>query len=132
MDRDNKIVNVWLKQRQEILKILNNLARLLPSTYSYPVSLAYFFQLLIDYTCAGHLRIFNDYLKRYDNCTSVMQILKQINNSTDFIIKINSKFNKFNNISAQDIVVLLEKFADRIESEDILLGMKVANKHQIN
>ena len=61
-----------------------------------------------------------------------MQILKQINNSTDFIIKLNFKFNKFKNISAQDIVVLLEQFADRIESEDILLGARVADKHQIN
>lgn len=132
MGRENNIVNTWLQQRHEILKILNNLARLLPSTYNSPTALTNFFQLLIDYTCAGHLRIFNDCLKGYNNRTSVTQILQQINNSTDCIIKINFKYNKFKNISAKDIVILLEQFADRIELEDLLLDVKLANRHQIN
>lgn len=132
MDRENNIVNTWLQQRHEILKILNNLARLLPSTYNSPITLTNFFQLLIDYTCAGHLQIFNDCLKGYNNHTSVAQILQKINNSTDCIIKVNFKYNKFKNISAKDIVILLEQFADRIELEDLLLDVKLANRHQIN
>ncbi len=135
MDTDvvEKLVNPWLRQRQEILVILNSLAGLLPNANNNSISLSNFFQLLIDYTCAGHLRIFATCLEQNaENFVSVKNILEQINYSTDSIIRFNSKYNKFKNISAKDIVVLLEQFANRIELEDLLLNMKLINKNQIN
>jgi len=133
MNKLEKMLSFWLHQRQEILIILNNLARLLPNSYETPVSLTKFFQLLIDYACAWHLQIFNQCVENTtEGFIPVKQILKQINNSTDFIVKFNYKYEQFKNISAKDIVVLLENFADRIELEDLLLNMKQVKKHQIN
>ena len=136
METTTKCVNPWLQQRQQILITLNNLAGLLPTTIKKdPVSLADFFQLLIDYTCAGHLQIFTLLVKQNaDNFTSIKKILQKINDTTNCIIKFNYKYNKFKNISANDVTKLLEQFANRIELEDVLLNMQPSyiHKHHIN
>ncbi len=133
MNTIEKLVNPWLQQRQQILVILSNLARLLPYADNPPVSLSKFFQLLIDYTCAGHLQIFTICLEQsIDHFSSAQQILNKINNSTDNILKFNYKYNKFKNISVVDVTTLLEQFAERIELEDLLINMKVIHKYQIN
>lgn len=127
------LINTWLNQRQEILFSLNTLARALPAYCNNNISLNHFFQILIDYTCAGHLQIFTMCLKLgTNNLVPVKTILEQIGNSTDCIINFNEKYNKFNNISAKDIVTLLEQFANRIELEDLLLNPKAICKSQIN
>ena len=90
MNTIEKLINPWLQQRQQILVTLNSLARLLPYADNSPISLSNFFQLLIDYTCAGHLQIFTICLEQsIDNFVPVKQILQQINNSTDNILKFN-------------------------------------------
>ena len=133
MNTVEKLVNPWLLQRQQILVTLNSLARLLPYDDNSPISLAKFFQLLIDYTCAGHLQIFTICLEQnIDTFVPVKQILQQINNSTDNILKFNYKYNKFKNISANDVITLLEQFSNRVELEDLLINMKAINKNQIN
>lgn len=136
METLTKSVNPWLQQRQEILITLNNLAGLLPdSIHKDSISLTDFFQLLIDYTCAGHLQIFTLLVKQNaENFTSIKKILQKINDTTNCIIKFNYKFNKFKNISANDITKLLEQFANRIELEDLLLNMQSStiNKNFIN
>ena len=136
METTTKCVNPWLQQRQQILITLNNLAGLLPTTIKKdPVSLSDFFQLLIDYTCAGHLQIFTLLVKQNaDNFTSIKKILQKINDTTNCIIKFNYKYNKFKNISANDVTKLLEQFANRIELEDVLLNMQPSyiHKHNIN
>jgi regulator of sigma D len=133
MNTIEKLINPWLQQRQQILVTLNSLARLLPYADNSPISLSNFFQLLIDYTCAGHLQIFTICLEQsIDNFVPVKQILQKINNSTDHILKFNYKFNKFKNLSVNDMVTLLEQFSDRIELEDLLINMKAIHKNQIN
>ncbi|MGD0465193.1 MAG: Rsd/AlgQ family anti-sigma factor [Gammaproteobacteria bacterium] len=133
MNTIEKLINPWLQQRQQILVTLNSLARLLPYADNSPISLSKFFQLLIDYTCAGHLQIFTICLEQsIDNFVPVKQILQKINNSTDHILKFNYKFNKFKNISVNDMVTLLEQFSNRIELEDLLINMKAIHKNQIN
>ncbi len=136
MESITKCVNPWLQQRQEILIILNNLARLLPNSLNKEdICLTDFFQLLIDYTCAGHLQIFTLLIKQnVKNFISIKKILHQINYTTNSIIKFNYKFNKFKNISTNDITKLLEQFANRIELEDLLLNYQptTIHKNQIN
>lgn len=131
-----KFLTPWLQQRQEILTNLYNLAGLLPKNIEKNnISLTCFFQILIDYMCAGHLQIFNLLIKRNSiNLSQIKNILHQINCNTNNIIKFNYKFNKFHNISAIDIANLLEEFANRIELEDILLHTKhfIQNKNLIN
>jgi regulator of sigma D len=127
------VINTWLKQRQEILFSLNTLARALPNYFHDNISLNRFFQILIDYTCAGHLQIFTMCLKLgTNNLVPAKTIIDQISNSTDCIINFNEKYNKFNNITAKDIEILLEQFANRIELEDLLLNPKAICKSQIN
>jgi regulator of sigma D len=132
METITKSVGLWLKQRQKILVALNNLAGLLP--HGIPknaVSLTNFFQLLVDYTCAGHLQIFTLFIKKDDpNFKLTKNILKDINRTTNFIIQINYKFNKIHNISAHDITQLLEQFANRIELEDSLLRIQFNKIHK--
>ena len=97
------------------------------------ISLTRFFQLLIDYVCAGHLQIFNLLLK--ENAIDLLttkEILKKINDTTSCIIRCNYKFNKFKNLSANDVVNLLEEFTNRIELEDLLIKIphkKICKKH---
>lgn len=135
METVTTCVNPWLQQRGEILITLNNLAGLLPNTlHKDPVCLTNFFQLLIDYTCAGHLQIFTLLVKQdSEKFISTKKILEKINDTTNTIIKINYKFNKFKNISANDIRKLLEQFANRIELEDLLLDQATSiDKNYIN
>ncbi len=131
-----KCVTPWLQQRQEILVTLHNLAGLLPKDLNEDnISLTNFFQLLIDYMCAGHLQIFNLLIKQnLINLSTIKNVLQKINNTTNNIIKFNHKFNKFKNVSATDIVNILEEFANRIELEDLLLNIKhiITDKNLIN
>jgi regulator of sigma D len=136
MAKKKNYIKTWLKQRNDILVILNNLTGLLPKhfTIDVPPSLSNFFQLLIDYTCAGHLQIFSLFINHNShNFSFTQKVLKKINYTTDCIIKFNTKFNKFKNISANDAVLLLEQFANRIELEDFLLQQFYnINKNYIN
>lgn len=131
-----KCIIPWLQQRQKILIKLYNLAGLLPEELNEDnTSLTSFFQLLVDYMCAGHLQIFNLLIKQNPiNLTNIKNILQQINNSTNNIIKFNYKFNKFKNITSTDITNLLEQFANRIELEDLLLNIKhnITDKNLLN
>lgn len=131
-----KSITPWLQQRQEILVTLHNLAGILPSKAQTKYgSLNKFFQLLINYVCAGHLQIFNLLINPdIVNIITIKDIVNKINNTTNSIMKYNYKFNRFKNISANDITNLLEQFADRIELEDLLLNhpSKVINKKYIN
>lgn len=137
METLTKCISPWLQQRQEILINLHNLAGLLPQNIqdNY-VSLTNFFQLLIDYVCAGHLQIFNLLLQQNAiDLLATKDILQKISDTTSCIIKCNYKFNKFKNISANDVVKLLEQFANRIELEDLLLHTPTPtkiNKRYIN
>lgn len=136
METLTKCVSPWLQQRQEIIIALNNLAGLLPdrANKNY-ISLTNFFQTLIDYTCAGHLQIFTLLVKENaENFPLIKTILQKIDNTTNCIIKFNHKFNKFKNMSTNDITKLLEQFSNRIELEDLLLNMQAnnVNKNYIN
>jgi regulator of sigma D len=136
MRTETGCVSPWLQQRRDILIILNKLAGLLPYRLNNtPIYLTNFFQLLIDYTCAGHLQIFTLLVKQNNNHKACLaqRILHKINCTTNYIINFNYKFNKFKNISAHDIALLLEQFADRIELEDLLLAQfGTISKHLIN
>lgn len=136
MQTIEKFIIPWLQQRQQILTKLYNLAGLLPKDLEEEkISLTSFFQILIDYMCAGHLQIFNLLIKKNPiNLSKIKHVLQKINHSTNDIIKFNYKFNKFHNISAIDIANLLEQFANRIELEDLLLNTKnfIKDKNLIN
>lgn len=132
METFTKCISPWLQQRQQILITLNDLAGVLPQRINQnQLSLTTFFQLLIDYVCAGHLQIFNLLLQQnHFNLLNTKEILQKINLTTNYIIKYNYKFNRFKNISANDIIKLLEQFANRIELEDLLLNTKSVKIHK--
>ncbi|MCP4432275.1 MAG: sigma D regulator [Gammaproteobacteria bacterium] len=131
--RQTHTINELLTERQEVLVMMCELADLDPETTDIDVmvrQLKSFSQTLVDYTALGHFEIYERIIDGKERRASVSKIANRvypaISVTTQKFVDFNDKYDgvddneSFNGLH-QDLSVIGEALAERIESEDQLL-----------
>lgn len=129
------LVQQWLGERQQILRMLFSLRSLLGSDRQrnpLPQRVQQFCQLLMDYVSAGYFEIYRELAREAhhsqpENRALVAAILKRLEESTDAALAFNDDFDSSEHILAlqtklpQRLHELLVKLEERFALEDQLI-----------
>ncbi|MCC1495860.1 Rsd/AlgQ family anti-sigma factor [Alcanivorax sp. 1008] len=129
------LVQQWLGERQQILRMLFSLRTLISSDRQrspLPQRVQQFCQLLMDYVSAGYFEVYRELAREVhhtqpENRALVAAILQRLEESTDAALAFNDDFDSNGNITAlranlpQRLHELLIKLEERFALEDQLI-----------
>ena len=131
--RQTNTINGLLSERQEVLVAMCELADLDTETTELEKlvnNLRSFNQRLVDYTALGHFEIYERIIDGKERRASVSQIANHvyptISSTTEKFVEFNDKYEGVDDLESmaglhQDLSMIGEAMAERIESEDKLL-----------
>jgi len=132
--RQTHTINELLTERQEVLVAMCELAELNTDTSEINdvvANLKSFNQTLVDYTALGHFEIYERIIDGKERRASVSQVANKVYPTiavtTERIVEFNDKYDGVDDKESlaglhEDLSKIGETMAERIESEDQLLG----------
>jgi regulator of sigma D len=135
--RATEMVDKLLVERQEMLRLFCQVSGLEPYNSEKPVqeALGEFCQVLMDYMAFGHFEIYDRISRNEERRSSVVRVAEEVYpkvvEATDAAVAFNDKYDSSDHEIvldqlSQDLSVLGEKLATRVEMEDKLVAaMKV-------
>ncbi len=136
-NQTHAMITELLQERQQVWSLYCSIAGLKPFTPDKPVHtlLQEFCQVMVDYISLGHFGIYERITSGKERRTKVIQVAEKIYPAiavaTDTAIEFNDKYEKLSekevlqNLS-NDLSILGEELANRIELEDQLIETMVA------
>jgi regulator of sigma D len=129
----SELINHMLIERQELLALLlqaSNVKTDYASQSDWEV-IDEFCQVLVDYIAAGHFVLYDRIVKKQERRKGVaelaLQVYPRIDQATQIALEFNEKYNPENRINmsnlTQDLSLVGEELANRIELEDQLIGL---------
>lgn len=132
-EKTDKVIDAWLKERQDLLVLFHQIARISPFEEDMPEDdkeiLIRFCQTLIDYISAGHFEIFEkiaemSQVKQGDHLGLDRELLVKISRTTLQALDFNDECTGQKNWAQlrKDLSLLGEFLAQRFDLEDELIG----------
>ena len=135
--RTQEMINKFLAERQEMLVLFCQVASLEP--FNQDTSIAYklqeFCQVLVDYMAFGHFEVYERIAQGKERRSNVLRVANQIYpriaETTESAVAFNDKYDPSKNkqslnLLADDLSILGEELAARVELEDRLVAAMMA------
>ncbi|TVO78478.1 sigma D regulator [Sedimenticola selenatireducens] len=131
--RTQEMVDKWLAERQQMLVLYCKLAGIESFDPDKPEKqlLRDFCQLLVDYVAFGHFEVYDRITSGEERRGEVIKVAEKayprISEVTDIVVAFNDKYDLSDHIQSmdeltEDLSMLGEELANRIELEDKLVG----------
>ena len=130
----SSLIDELIQERQQVWSLYCKVADMKPFTSEQPIQnlLNEFCQILIDYISLGHFGIYQRIIEGNERRNAVLRaaetIYPEIAETTEAAVSFNDKYVKPNNSEIiesleQDLSILGEKLAQRIDAEDQLCSV---------
>ena len=136
----SKLIDQWLEERQEMLVrfcALGEIRHFSSEDPSQGRKVKTFFEILVDYTSAGHFEIYDQLIREgnsyhdKDALEAANGLLETIDATTELILDFNDKYLETDDLTslAADLSTLGETIESRLEAEDCMIEVLHSAHH---
>lgn len=137
----SQLIDQWLQERQEMLVCFCGLGEIPHFSSEDPSQgkkVKGFFEILVDYTSAGHFEIYDQLIREgasyqdQEALEAANNLLQTIDATTELILDFNDKYLETDDLSslAEDLSTLGEAIESRLEAEDYMIEVLHFAHHQ--